>query len=273
MRCSCFPFRHSFSQFPGCEEPGDPRSSYSAFAVASMLDEWDSINVDQGLAFLECCRVRTGYQNLCRRESSDRASCRATKALTLNDPVSKPTVRLASPSESSAIALELTRLINSRSYLLCHRSLLSRIPTAHYSRAGRSLALARRPTGPTAATFAVRNRFGFGNRRSHDRRSSITRCTSCRCAYTDIRRRSDRFTSSYENVRRCGRLPGSGEQTDRCLLQLLEYCRDDGASRVPSRDFLLVQTGPIRFLTGLACLLTLGRFCPPAADSDPGHLA
>ncbi|GAA5974013.1 hypothetical protein JCM8115_005986 [Rhodotorula mucilaginosa] len=50
----------SFSQVPGCEEPGDPRSSYSAFAVASMLDEWDFINVDQGLAFLECCRSYEG---------------------------------------------------------------------------------------------------------------------------------------------------------------------------------------------------------------------
>lgn len=110
MQCSRSPFRHSFSQFPGCEEPGDPRSSYSAFAVASMLDEWDFIDVDQGLAFLECCRVRTGHRNLCFRESSKCASCRATKALMLKDPVSKPTVRLASPSESSRDSpFELTR--------------------------------------------------------------------------------------------------------------------------------------------------------------------
>ncbi|GAA5989695.1 hypothetical protein JCM10908_000595 [Rhodotorula pacifica] len=50
----------SFSQFPGCEEPGDPRSTYSAFAVASMLDEWDFLDVEQGLAFLECCRSYEG---------------------------------------------------------------------------------------------------------------------------------------------------------------------------------------------------------------------
>ncbi|GAA5861615.1 hypothetical protein JCM3774_002647 [Rhodotorula dairenensis] len=50
----------SFSQFPGCEEPGDPRSTYSAFAVASMLDEWEYLDVDQALAFLECCRSYEG---------------------------------------------------------------------------------------------------------------------------------------------------------------------------------------------------------------------
>ncbi|GJN89162.1 hypothetical protein Rhopal_002136-T1 [Rhodotorula paludigena] len=46
----------SFAQFPKCEEPGDPRSTYSAFAIASMLDNWTSIDVDRGLAFLDSCR-------------------------------------------------------------------------------------------------------------------------------------------------------------------------------------------------------------------------
>ncbi|POY71800.1 hypothetical protein BMF94_5161 [Rhodotorula taiwanensis] len=50
----------SFSLFPGCEEAADPRSSYSAFAVASMLDEWECIDVERGLAFLECCRSYEG---------------------------------------------------------------------------------------------------------------------------------------------------------------------------------------------------------------------
>jgi hypothetical protein len=40
---------------------------------------------------------------------------------------------------------------------------------------------------------------------------STSQRKSCRCTYTDIRCRSSRFTSSYENVRRCGRLPGSGD--------------------------------------------------------------
>lgn len=53
--------RNSFSQFPGCPEPGDPRSTYSAFAVASMLDDWSSINVDSALAFLNSCRVRPPF--------------------------------------------------------------------------------------------------------------------------------------------------------------------------------------------------------------------
>lgn len=61
---------YSFSLFPGCEEAADPRSSYSAFAVASMLDEWECIDVERGLAFLECCRVRV----LPCSQSSD-ASC------------------------------------------------------------------------------------------------------------------------------------------------------------------------------------------------------
>ncbi|GAA5907831.1 hypothetical protein JCM5296_005797 [Sporobolomyces johnsonii] len=50
----------SFSQFPGCPEPGDPRSSYSAFAVASMLDDWSTIDVEQGLQFLQSCRRYEG---------------------------------------------------------------------------------------------------------------------------------------------------------------------------------------------------------------------
>ncbi|BGP39874.1 geranylgeranyl transferase type-1 subunit beta [Rhodotorula kratochvilovae] len=50
----------SFSQFPGSLEPGDPRSTYSAFAVASMLDDWSSINVDRALDFLNSCRRYEG---------------------------------------------------------------------------------------------------------------------------------------------------------------------------------------------------------------------
>ncbi|GAA5997900.1 uncharacterized protein JCM10292_006893 [Rhodotorula paludigena] len=50
----------SFAQFPKCEEPGDLRSTYSAFAVASMLDDWTFIDVDRGLAFLDSCRRYEG---------------------------------------------------------------------------------------------------------------------------------------------------------------------------------------------------------------------
>ncbi|GAA5848089.1 hypothetical protein JCM9279_007449 [Rhodotorula babjevae] len=50
----------SFSQFPGCPEPGDPRSTYSAFAVASMLDDWTTLDVDSALAFLNGCRRYEG---------------------------------------------------------------------------------------------------------------------------------------------------------------------------------------------------------------------
>ena len=215
MQCSRFPFQHSFSQFPGCEEPGDPRLSYSAFAVASMLDEWDFIDVDQGLAFLECCRVRTGHRNLCFRESSKCASRRATKALMLKDPVSKPTVRPPLRSESSRDSPRAHTPQYSRSYLLCHRSLLSRVPTPHHPRAGRPLALARRPTSPTAATFAVRNRLGFRNRGSYGR-NSIARRASCRCAHSDrrnIRRRGESAVQQQDDDR-CRRFPGSGQQTD-----------------------------------------------------------
>ncbi|CDR44778.1 hypothetical protein NBRC10512_005877 [Rhodotorula toruloides] len=50
----------SFLQFPGCSEAGDPRSTYSAFAVASMLDDWSTIDVNLGLYFLNCCRRYEG---------------------------------------------------------------------------------------------------------------------------------------------------------------------------------------------------------------------
>jgi len=60
-RLTTYASRNRFSQFPGCPEPGDPRSTYSAFAVASMLDNWSSINVDLALAFLNSCRVRPTF--------------------------------------------------------------------------------------------------------------------------------------------------------------------------------------------------------------------
>ncbi|GAA6049663.1 hypothetical protein JCM3770_005059 [Rhodotorula araucariae] len=50
----------SFSQFPGSPEPGDPRSTYSAFAIASMLDDWSTIDIDRGLGFLNNCRRYEG---------------------------------------------------------------------------------------------------------------------------------------------------------------------------------------------------------------------
>ncbi|GAA5987814.1 hypothetical protein JCM5350_005373, partial [Sporobolomyces pararoseus] len=50
----------SFSLFPGCQEPGDPRSSYSAFAICSMLNDWNTIDVELGLKFLNSCRRYEG---------------------------------------------------------------------------------------------------------------------------------------------------------------------------------------------------------------------
>lgn len=47
-----------FSQFPGCLEPGDPRSTYSAFAIASMFNDWSGIHIDLALEFLSKCQVR-----------------------------------------------------------------------------------------------------------------------------------------------------------------------------------------------------------------------
>lgn len=48
----------SFSHFPGCGEDPDPRSTYSAFAIASMLNDWSTVDVDLALDFLNSCRVR-----------------------------------------------------------------------------------------------------------------------------------------------------------------------------------------------------------------------
>lgn len=49
--------RRRFSQFPGCPEPGDPRSTYSAFAISSILDDWSAVGVDSALEFLKTCQV------------------------------------------------------------------------------------------------------------------------------------------------------------------------------------------------------------------------
>ncbi|GAA5980547.1 hypothetical protein JCM11641_006676 [Rhodosporidiobolus odoratus] len=53
---SCQNADGSFSHFPGCEEAPDPRSTYSAFAIASMLHDWTTIDADQALSFLNSCR-------------------------------------------------------------------------------------------------------------------------------------------------------------------------------------------------------------------------
>ncbi|GAA6002556.1 hypothetical protein JCM10207_001180 [Rhodosporidiobolus poonsookiae] len=50
----------SFSHFPGCSEDPDPRSTYSAFAIASMLNDWSTVDVDKALSFLNSCRRYEG---------------------------------------------------------------------------------------------------------------------------------------------------------------------------------------------------------------------
>ncbi|GAA6042262.1 hypothetical protein JCM8097_000603 [Rhodosporidiobolus ruineniae] len=50
----------SFSHFPGCSEDPDPRSTYSAFAIASMLNDWSTVNIDRALDFLNSCRRYEG---------------------------------------------------------------------------------------------------------------------------------------------------------------------------------------------------------------------
>ncbi|KAM0752206.1 terpenoid cyclases/Protein prenyltransferase [Meredithblackwellia eburnea MCA 4105] len=50
----------SFLHFPGCEERGDPRSSFSAFAISSILNDWSGIDVRKGLDFVSSCKSPTG---------------------------------------------------------------------------------------------------------------------------------------------------------------------------------------------------------------------
>ncbi|GAA5910754.1 protein geranylgeranyltransferase type I subunit CDC43 [Sporobolomyces salmoneus] len=50
----------SFSLFPGSAEPGDPRSTYSAFAICSLLNDWSTIDTENGLRFLDSCRSYEG---------------------------------------------------------------------------------------------------------------------------------------------------------------------------------------------------------------------
>jgi len=44
----------------GEEEPGDPRTSYAAFSICSLLNDWNFIDVDKGLKFLNSCRNQQG---------------------------------------------------------------------------------------------------------------------------------------------------------------------------------------------------------------------
>lgn len=46
----------SFSSTPGAQEY-DPRFTYCAFAVCSMLGDWTSIDVELALRYLDCCQV------------------------------------------------------------------------------------------------------------------------------------------------------------------------------------------------------------------------
>ncbi|KAK4047711.1 geranylgeranyl transferase type-1 subunit beta [Microbotryomycetes sp. JL201] len=57
---SCQTDDGSFKQYPSCSEPGDPRSTYSAFVIASMLDDWSTINVEMALSFIESCQRPEG---------------------------------------------------------------------------------------------------------------------------------------------------------------------------------------------------------------------
>lgn len=52
-----YSFPGSFLQFPGCPEPGDPRSTYSAFTISSILDDWTAVDIDQALDFLSTSQV------------------------------------------------------------------------------------------------------------------------------------------------------------------------------------------------------------------------
>lgn len=47
-----------FSLYPGCLEPGDPRSTYSAFAISSILSDWSGVDVGRALSFISTCQVR-----------------------------------------------------------------------------------------------------------------------------------------------------------------------------------------------------------------------
>lgn len=63
---------YRFSQFPGCAEPGDSRSTYSAFAISSILNDWSAVGVDSALEFLKTCQVRRLLLRLlCGRTNAD----------------------------------------------------------------------------------------------------------------------------------------------------------------------------------------------------------
>ncbi|KAK4049082.1 geranylgeranyl transferase type-1 subunit beta [Microbotryomycetes sp. JL221] len=57
---SCQARNGSFKQYPDCVEPGDPRSTYSAFAIASMLNDWSTVNVERAIKFLSSCERPEG---------------------------------------------------------------------------------------------------------------------------------------------------------------------------------------------------------------------
>ncbi|KAM0787769.1 hypothetical protein ACM66B_003824 [Microbotryomycetes sp. NB124-2] len=57
---SCQMTDGSFKQYPDCAEPGDPRSTYSAFTIASILDDWSTVDAEKALTFLKACQRPEG---------------------------------------------------------------------------------------------------------------------------------------------------------------------------------------------------------------------
>lgn len=54
----------SFSTEPGQGGDSDLRTTYCAFAVSSMLDDWSGMDVDRAIGFIAACRVRNNLEDL-----------------------------------------------------------------------------------------------------------------------------------------------------------------------------------------------------------------
>lgn len=143
---------HRFSQFPGSPEPGDPRSAYSAFAVASILDDWSTIDVDRTLDYLATCQVcemslfaisnQTSVSPPFRYDS-DRKEALLSVLL--------PNLKVSQHRLLPAISTETLSVLFYRRWfhLLRHRLLSSSTATLRLTQLRLTLALASGPTNET----------------------------------------------------------------------------------------------------------------------------
>lgn len=74
--------KYSFSTEPAQGGDSDVRTTYCAFAISSMLDDWSGVDVERAISYISTCRVRTAPSLQLQFTTNDLPLSRLTKAVT-----------------------------------------------------------------------------------------------------------------------------------------------------------------------------------------------